>query len=141
MSIEWITTLATSGGSALVAAAATDAWQSSRDGLLTLFERSGHQYQDLDRWLDDDAAAIENTPMSERDDLRYTLASTWRERLANLLEDDQEARDGFQSWVRSVESALPSMNHDWMQQARISVARDLYHVHDRSSVKVVNRPS
>lgn len=60
MAVEWIAAATAAGGTALIGAAATDAWQTARDGVVKLFTRGGKRRADLVRdHLDRDAAMIE----------------------------------------------------------------------------------
>jgi hypothetical protein len=122
MVAEWIAPLAASGSGALIAAAATDAWQSARDGVLALFGRAGHRRQELAAgWLDDDAEAVEAVEPTERDRVREGLVPVWRVRLADLLAEYPEAGDELRSWAARVRDALPQEQRSWVQN---NTARD-----------------
>jgi hypothetical protein len=47
MVVEWIAASAAAGGTALIGAAATDAWQTARDGVVKLFARGGERRAEL----------------------------------------------------------------------------------------------
>lgn len=122
MVAEWIAPLAASGSGALIAAAATDAWQSARDGVLAVFGRTGHRRQEVAAgWLDDDAAAVEGVVPAERDRVREGLVPVWRVRLADLLAEFPEAGDELRAWVAGVQEALPREQRTWVQN---NTARD-----------------
>lgn len=60
MAVEWIAAAAAAEGTALTGAAATDAWQTARDGVVKLFARGGKRRAELVRdRLDQDVAVIE----------------------------------------------------------------------------------
>jgi hypothetical protein len=101
--VEWVAALASAGGSALIGAAATDAWNSARDGVLALFGRSGDRRREVAAArLDADAAQIEAAPAAERDTVRARVLPGWQTRLADLLEEYPEAREELQAWVQRV---------------------------------------
>ena len=108
MVAEWILSLASAGSAALITAAATDAWQSTRDGLRALFTRTGSRRQEiLDGWLDEAARAVESASSEERDLVRQDLFSAWQVRMVDLLAEFPEMADDFDTWVRAVRAALP----------------------------------
>jgi hypothetical protein len=113
---EWIQQLATKGGAALVGAAATDAWQSARSGVVRLFGRAGSRRQDLaEVWLDEDAAALQNSGPDERVRLRSELAPAWQQRMADMLTEFPEMREELEAWINQVQSELPAAEQSWVQ--------------------------
>lgn len=125
MVAEWILSLAAKGGAALIGAAATDAWQSARSGIVKLFDRTGSKRRKLiEAWLDDDAIALERAEPAERAHLRSELATTWQQRLADLLAEFPELREELEAWADRVGRELPADHQSWVQT---SVAgRDAY---------------
>ncbi|SBW21921.1 hypothetical protein FDG2_2170 [Candidatus Protofrankia californiensis] len=116
MVAEWIVTLAASGGAGLLGAAATDAWQSARAGVVGLFTRAGDRRQELVAdWLDDTAAAVEQADPAERERVRRELLPAWQTRLADLLAEYPEAAEELRAWTAQVHQALPSAQQTWVQ--------------------------
>jgi hypothetical protein len=120
--VEWVAALAAAGGSALVGAAATDAWQGARDGVLALFGRGGDRRRDVAAArLAADAGEIEAADVGERDEVRARILPGWQTRLADLLEEYPEAREELTAWVRRVRDQLPAEQAVWVQN---NTARD-----------------
>jgi hypothetical protein len=120
--VEWVAALAATGGSALIGAAATDAWQSARGGVLALFGRGGDRRRDaVAARLDADAAEIEAAPAGERDEVRARVLPGWQTRLADLLEEYPEAREDLTAWAQRVRDQLPAAQTSWVQN---NTARD-----------------
>lgn len=133
MVAEWITPLAASGSAALVAAVATDAWQSARDGVVGLFGRAGRRRQELiEGWLDEDAATLAEAPPGERERLRGQVAPVWQVRLTDLLAEFPDAREEFRAWAERTRAALPAVDQVWVQNN--TAGRDVYAVGRGSQV-------
>jgi hypothetical protein len=116
MVVEWIAAAAAAGGTALIGAAATDAWQTARDGVVKLFARSGKRRTELVRdRLDQDVAVIEAAGPGERDEVRARLLPGWQVRLADLLEEFPDAREELSAWAEQVRAQLPSAQASWVQ--------------------------
>jgi hypothetical protein len=114
--VEWLAALAAAGGSALVGAAATDAWLTARDGVLALFGRGGDRRREVAaERLTADAAQIEAAPEAERDEARARILPGWQTRLADLLEEYPEAREELTVWVQRVRDQLPAEQVVWVQ--------------------------
>lgn len=120
--VEWVAVLAAAGGSALIGAAATDAWQSAKDGVLGLFGRGGDRRREVvAARLEADVAEIEAAPVEERDEVRARVLPGWQTRLADLLEEYPEAREELTAWVQRVRDQLPAQQAGWVQN---NTARD-----------------
>jgi hypothetical protein len=116
MAVEWIAAAAAAGGTALIGAAATDAWQTARDGAVKLFTRGGRRRAELVRdHLDRDAAVIEAAGPGERDGVRARLLPEWQVRLADLLEEFPVAREELAAWAEQVRAQLPVAQASWVQ--------------------------
>jgi hypothetical protein len=116
MAVEWIAAAAAAGGTALIGAAATDAWQTARDGVVKLFSRGGRRRAELVRdHLEGDAAVIEAAGPGERDGVRVRLLPEWQVRLADLLEEFPDARDELSEWAEQVRARLPAAQASWVQ--------------------------
>ncbi|MFD7699947.1 hypothetical protein [Streptomyces caelestis] len=103
-----VTWLAAAGGTALVGAAATDAWQSARQGFANLLGR-GDRHREL-RFaarLDGIAAELEHLPARERERTRQELVTAWTARLSDLLEDHPEVTAQLRNLVDHVQAGPP----------------------------------
>ncbi|WP_422733148.1 hypothetical protein ACN26Y_18770 [Micromonospora sp. WMMD558] len=124
----WIGSLAATGAGALVGAAASDAWQTARDGVVALFRRSGPRRAALvAAQLDTDAAMLEQTDPADRDQLRRQLLPAWRTRLADLLAehaDEVGADSAVAAELRTVTAAvlaeLSAPQQTWVQRVHAS---------------------
>ena len=82
---EALAVLAASGGAALVAPAATDAWQFTRAGFTRLFARREQRPELIESRLEQMATDVENA--AERDVARERSLPAWQVRLSDLLEE------------------------------------------------------
>ena len=116
MVAEWIAAAAAAGGTALIGAAATDAWQTARSGVVKLFARGGKRRAELVRdRLDRDVAVIEAAGPVERDEVRAQLLPAWQLRLADLLEEFPDAREELGAWAEQVRALMPAAQASWVQ--------------------------
>jgi FMN phosphatase YigB (HAD superfamily) len=114
--------LVAAGGWAFVGAAASDAWQAARAGMVRLFGRGGQRRQELaERWADQTAAEIEQAAEEERPQVRQRLAPVWRQRLADLVEEYPEVTEELRAWAQRLQSELPAAQHSWVHTY---IARD-----------------
>jgi hypothetical protein len=111
---EALMAAAAAGGSALVGAAATDAWTTARTGLLKLFARGGHREEAAARWADDMAAELRAAPHGDRSALEQRWAQTWQQRLSDLVEEHPQLGDDLRAWAETVRSQLPSQQQGWV---------------------------
>jgi hypothetical protein len=113
---EWLLAAAAAGGSSFVSAAASDAWQSARAGIVALFGRGGQRRQDVaQRWADETAELVEGAPESERQRVRERLAPVWSQRLADLVEEFPEAAAQLRTWAQELQASLPAPQQSWVQ--------------------------
>lgn len=127
--------LAGAGGSALVGAMATDAWQATRSGVAGLFGRGGPARQTaIAAQLDDNAALVAQA--EDPDEVRQSLAAVWQLQLEALLRQDPGAEEELRALVAQVRQALPAPQQTWVQtniardQARQNIVRHgTLHVH------------
>jgi hypothetical protein len=125
MVAEWVLTLAAAGGSALVGAAANEAWHGARSGVVALFGRAGRRRQELAAgWADDTAAEVERAPEQDRDRVRERLVPVWATRLADLIEEHPEISEDLRAWAEQVRSGLPGPQQTWVHTY---IARDHAH--------------
>jgi hypothetical protein len=120
-SVAW---LAAAGGTALVSAAATDAWQTARSGFAKLLGR-GDSSRELSvaTRLDALAAELAQQPAHEQEQVRQTLIIGWTARLHDFLEDTPEVAEELRRLVDRVRTALPE-DH--------SAARQTVHAQDQA---------
>jgi hypothetical protein len=115
MVVEWLAALAAAGGSALVGAAANEAWVQARAGAVALFAKVGRRREIVERWADETAAEIEATPVAARDEARQRLAPQWAGRWADLLEEFPELEAELRAWSDEVRRELPPASQTWVQ--------------------------
>jgi hypothetical protein len=127
MVAEWIATLAASGAGALVGAAATDAWQTARTGVIALFRRGGTGRAEFAAaQLDSDAKDVENAAAADRDQVRQKLLPLWQGRLTDLLaelsdnDEDSEVADELRELTRTVWAQLPASQQSSVQHITAS---------------------
>jgi hypothetical protein len=128
MLAEALAALAGAGGSALVGAMVTDAWQVTRDGVAGLFGRGGPQRQAaIETQLDSHAALVSQAEDAgedageDADEVRPSLAAVWRLELAGLLRRSPDAEDELRALVAQIRDALPDARQTWVQT---NLARD-----------------
>jgi hypothetical protein len=112
--------LAGAGGTALVGAMATDAWQVARSGVARLFGRGGPARQvGIEAQLDSNAVLVAQAEDPEA--VRQSLVAVWRLELEGLLRRYPEAEAELRALVRQVREALPAPQQTWVQT---NIARD-----------------
>lgn len=117
---ELAAALADAGGTALVGAMATDAWQATRSGVSRLFGRGGSARQSvIEAQLDDNAALVAQAEDPEA--ARQSLVPVWRLQLEALLRQHPDAEEELRVLVAQVRQALPASQQAWVQT---NIARD-----------------
>jgi hypothetical protein len=97
---DWITDLAAAGGSALVSAVATDAWQATKAGFARLFREGSQPQLANESALDESAKLLSTDPEHHR-----TMQSgLWTARLAQLLSVHPELADDLRRLISEVQS-------------------------------------
>ncbi|MFE1413421.1 hypothetical protein ACFW6F_21865 [Streptomyces sp. NPDC058746] len=120
MDPEILTALVQDGGTAIVAAMATDAWQTTRPRVLELFRwLSPARQTRIEVQLDDDALLVAQD--GDADDAREDLRPGWRRQLVALLNQHPEAADELQSLIDQINRALPQPQQNWVMNV---TARD-----------------
>jgi hypothetical protein len=115
MLAEILATLATTGGTAVVAAMATDAWESARSGVARLLGRNDRQrVKFIEAQLDEDATLVQDA--DDGDQVRAELAPLWGRRLARLLQDSPGAAEELRGLINRVHTELPPTQRAWFQQ-------------------------
>jgi hypothetical protein len=112
--------LAAAGGSALVGAMATDAWQATRSWMAGLFGRGGPAEQAaIEAQLDGHAALVAQA--EDPDEARESLVAVWQLQLRSLLRHHPEVEEDLRELVARVQEALPVSQQTWVQT---NIARD-----------------
>ncbi|GGZ80081.1 hypothetical protein [Streptomyces bluensis] len=109
---ETATALALTGATTVVAAMATDAWQTTRTSVANLFRRSGRHLA-IEAQLDEDAALVVQD--DDADGARRDLVQAWRRRLAALLRQYPDAAEDLHALVDEVRAALPKTQESLRQ--------------------------
>ncbi|MDV9169810.1 hypothetical protein R6V09_06625 [Streptomyces sp. W16] len=103
---DWLTELAAAGSAALVAAASTDAWQTTRDRFVRILSRGDpDRVETASRRLDVLRHAAQ-TPDGDRG--LAEARRTWQIRLQDLLEEHPEAADELRSTIASLPPPRPA---------------------------------
>lgn len=119
---EWLMPVVEAGGTALVGAVATDAWQSARAGVGRLFRHAGPRRGDLaEQWADETAAAVEQAAEDERPAVLRVQAETWQRRLADLVQEYPEIADQLRAWEQDIRERVPAHQQTWVNTF---IARD-----------------
>lgn len=106
--------LAAAGGSALVGAMATDAWQATRSWVAGLFGRSGPAAQAaIEAQLDGHAALVSQA--EDPDEVQESLVAVWQLQLQSLLRQHPEVEEDLRELVARVREALPVAQQTWVQ--------------------------
>ncbi|CAM5398679.1 hypothetical protein [Streptomyces abikoensis] len=116
MLTEALEGLAAAGGSAVVGAAATDAWQTARAGVARLLGRGDDREERyaIER-LDRTAGEIEQAPDEDRQQLRDKLRGRWTGQLEMLLEEHPEAAHELRELIERVRAEVPRPRESWVQ--------------------------
>ncbi|MEU6864981.1 hypothetical protein ABZ924_17140 [Streptomyces sp. NPDC046876] len=109
--------LAAAGGTALVGAVATDAWQTTRSGFTRLLGRGNPQAEQTTAGRLDRAAAEVSRASGpqELESVRRDLQAEWRGRLKDLLEEQPELAAELRELIARVEAELPASQQTWVQ--------------------------
>lgn len=114
MTLEGVAALATAGGTALVGAMATDAWQHARAAVIRLFTRDSTARQaTLEAQLESNAALVAQA--ENPDQARHALAGVWRLELESLLRRHPEVEEELRTMITQIRDALPAPQQTWVQ--------------------------
>ncbi|MEV4110228.1 hypothetical protein [Nonomuraea sp. NPDC049695] len=117
MSLEWLAALAAAGGTALVEAAATDAWKTARDGFARLFGRGDEDRTRLaESRLDELAVRVESADPETRAQVRAQALTAWQVRLTDLLEESPQAAAELRDLVTRIEELIPAAGQLYVQR-------------------------
>ncbi|MCX4546564.1 hypothetical protein [Streptomyces sp. NBC_01565] len=112
--------LALTGATTVVAAMATDAWQTTRTGMGVLFRRGGPVRQEaVEAQLAGDAELVALDDDAEG--ARRDLIPAWNRRLGALLSQYPDAAEDLRALIDEVRAALPRPEQQWTQH---NTARD-----------------
>jgi hypothetical protein len=112
--------LAAAGGTVLVGAMVTSAWQTVSKGVSGLFARTdAGRRADVQAELGDHLAMVERA--ADRDGARTKLAGVWQLKLAGLLQDHPEVAADLTALITEVHGELPPQQQKWVQT---NIARD-----------------
>lgn len=107
MSAELVA-LATSAGTALATAAATDVWGKVRSGFSRFFKRRSPELRSQDEGLlDAMAELVSEAEPAEVDVIRRSQAAMWRKRLASMMESDPAAVAELRALLDEIEPQVP----------------------------------
>lgn len=119
--MDWLLSLASSGATTLVGAAATDAWQYAKAGFVRLFGRGDDEREAVARRrLDALAAEIEREPEEQRSERRQELLPAWQTRLGDLLEEDGDTAVPLRTLLEELQQRLPAAQLQWVQHITAS---------------------
>jgi hypothetical protein len=111
---ETLMAVVAAGGSTLVGAVATDAWQSARDGVVRLFAKAGRREDAAARWTDEMADELEASTPAERAAVEQRWVRTWQQRLHDLVEEDPQLGEDLRQWSEAVRARLPAERQSWV---------------------------
>jgi|SRR5450755_59725 hypothetical protein len=112
--------LAATGGTTLVAAMTTSAWQAASTGITKLFTRTDMENQTaIHTQLERTVRLIERSSDPDKD--RAQLAGQWETELRQLLEEHPRAEDELRTLIARIIEKLPPQQTSWVQN---NIARD-----------------
>ena len=108
MLAEGLLTLAAQAGWTMVAAAATDVWDTARYGFVDLLGRGDpKQTQLAEQRLEETREQLTGAARTNTGEVRAALAERWAGRLADLLEEEPDAARNLRVLVEEIQAALP----------------------------------
>jgi len=115
--------------SAIVNAAATEAWPAARARVLSLFGRGGRSQHDVARhWADETAAGIERVAAEDRAAVREQLAADWARRLSSLATESPDTQGELAEWAERL--------HTQQVVFQRNTHRDSYTAYDRAQQNI-----
>ncbi|WP_327361961.1 hypothetical protein [Streptomyces sp. NBC_01296] len=117
MLTETLELLAATGGTALVSAAATDAWQTTRSGFTRLLGRGNPQAEQTAAGRLDRLAAQLGRAANpqEQGAVRRALEAEWCGRLKDLLEEQPEMAAELGELIARIQGELPAAQQTYVQ--------------------------
>lgn len=104
---ENLMALASLAGTTVVAAAVTDAWETTRQGVARLLGRGDTDRDELvKRRLDETRSQLTTATEADLQQARTVLAAQWVTRLADLLDEHPETEAELQALVAQIQAEL-----------------------------------
>lgn len=101
--------LAALAGRTVVAAAATDLWESAKHGFARLLGRGDQEREELmERRLEDTREQLQAIPELEWEQAHTQLEAAWQTRLVDLLEEHPDAAADLQVLIDRIRAELPA---------------------------------
>ncbi|MEU9413339.1 hypothetical protein AB0E08_47680 [Streptomyces sp. NPDC048281] len=127
MEADLIAALATSGATALVAAAATDTWQSTRDAFARVFQRAGRD-DVVTGELDHVVARLEHADATNGQHATLDeLTTLWAARLREVLQEYPEASVDIRAAIDLAQRAAAATPREGaLGDLSVRSARDVY---------------
>lgn len=101
--------LASLAGNTVVAAAATDAWETTRHKVARLLGRGDRTRTEVaERRLDETRGQLTAVGGADLVQAQAVLAAQWATRLADLLEEDPDTETELRALVEQIQDALPT---------------------------------
>jgi hypothetical protein len=117
--------LALTGGTTLVAAMATDAWQTARAWIVRLFRHGDStQRSAIEAQLTNSNTLVMQAQDTDR--VRKGLVALWQLQLEALLRQYPDAEEELRNLIAEVRDALPEVQQSWVQNV---TARDHGHAY------------
>ncbi|MBB6550089.1 hypothetical protein [Nonomuraea rubra] len=114
--MEAVAELAMTGAATVVAAMATDAWQSARTRAAALLGRGDEEQRELaETRLERAAAEVEAADPGDRDEVRRRIAAAWQVRLMDLVEAHPETEAELRRVIEELSGRLPAAQQSWVQ--------------------------
>lgn len=112
--IESLAALAAAASTTLVAAMATDAWQTARTGILRVLRRgSSDEPAALAAQLDSEADLV--LASDDAQAARQSLLPGWRLRLEHFLRENPDAAEAIRELTEQLAAELPRPQQQWVQ--------------------------
>jgi len=107
--LEALIALAALGGSTVIAAATTDAWEAARHKFARLLGRGDQKKEQLaEEKLEETRQQLEGVSGEELEKAQADLGRVWQLRLADLLEEDPGAEAELRALVEEIQAQLPA---------------------------------
>jgi hypothetical protein len=109
-----LTQLATTAGTTIAAAMATDTWQAARAGIVKLFSHRGPAEQAaIEAQLDRHNAQVERA--DDPAEVRRMMSARWNSELEGMLMESPDLAGDLQTLVTSIQEALPQQGQAVVQ--------------------------
>jgi hypothetical protein len=106
---EGLVSLASLAGRTVVGAAATDAWETAKQGFARLLGRGDLSRTELaERRLDQTHKELAGVPAAELEMTQSQLTASWQTRLTDMLEEHPETAADLRALIEQVQAQLPA---------------------------------